>query len=227
MLRKFLFFLLVIVLYLPCNAQEENHGYRTKTIELIPRFKILGYPFLNTRYSVMVLSGGAELRIRERVSIMGEYVRYWCEYLEKHTTYDGLDYAYSQLRVQSYVATEFRFYPRMLNLPDENGERIPRIYYGLNHKFGKRTIRTDSQYKLSLNAINYMDATFNEFNLLMGFQTKDRLGIDISSGLGWRIEDRHTFIYKGQNVPAVESNYIRQRPSFVVRWSIFYNLTKD
>lgn len=115
----------------------------------------------------------------------------------------------------------------MLNLPDENGKRGPKMYYAVNHKFGKRNIRTDAHFDLVKKGLKSLDASFSEFNLLFGYQTAGRIGVDLSCGLGWRLEKRYSTYYQGELLPDSKSYSLVQRPSFVVRWSIFFNLTKD
>lgn len=209
------------------HAQGDD-GYRTRNVELLLRGKIIGFPFWFSQYAVLNASVGAEFRIRERFSVMGEYVFYMWDFEDTYTsTYDGLQYDAHQYRYQRYTAMEYRYYPMRLNLPGENGERGPKMYYAVNHKFGKRFIETETHYTVSKGNISSMDASFREFNLLFGFQTKGRMGIDVSTGLGWRTENRHTITFMGENTPPKESFYLKERLSFVVRWSLFYNLTKD
>jgi hypothetical protein len=226
MIRYLFLCLLLSSFHQACHAQNDG-GYRAKNLEVLLRGKIIGFPFMNYNYAVLNLSAGAELRIRERFGVMGEYVFYNWDFRDTYISFDGQEYEAFQHRFQYYTAMEYRFYPMRLNLPNENESIRDYMYWAVNHKFGKRAIRTDSNYDLDKNDISTLNATFNEFNLLLGYQTKGRLGLDISSGLGWRIEEQLVYKYQGQQLPDKGSYEVKNRPSLVVRWSIFYNLTKD
>lgn len=225
--KKYFFLFFVALISFSSYAQETD-GYRFRNAELLFRLKFMGLPFWHERYTVSVASGGVEFRIRERFSVMSEYVYYNWNIKDTYTSSVDLnEHETHQKRSQYYTAMEYRFYPLMLNLPDENGQPGSKMYFAANHKFGRRIINTDAHFDLMKNGLKSLDARFNEFNLLVGFQTAGRIGLDLSCGLGWRLEKRFSTIYNGELLPDSYTYSLAQRPSFVVRWSVFFNLTKD